>query len=337
MTFYDIIILVLLLGAVLFGYWKGLAWQIASVAAIVVSYFAAYRFRDQVAQYVQAEYPFNRIAAMLIIFVACSLIIWLAYAYVNRSLENAELDGFNRQMGALVGAFLGILLCMVVTMFSVSLLGQPAHDSIHYSKFGPYVLRGISMVRSVVPEELSASLDPHFDRFYQQTGYTPDRPINSFPAYQNPGANPNPVPGGSQYTFNPNSGQSFQGNWGYQPNTQGYQPNTQGYQPNTQGYQPNTQGYQPNTQGYQPNTQGYQPNTNGSPPNYNQTQTQARFGSQPNVNNQGTTYLPQTQRPAPAQPSQGFSLPPVEIKLDETILNGAGQFIRDRLTTPNGN
>ena len=309
MTFYDIIILVLLLGAVLFGYWKGLAWQIASVAAIVVSYFAAYRFRDQVAQYVQAEYPFNRIAAMLIIFVACSLIIWLAYAYVNRSLEKAELDGFNRQMGALVGAFLGILLCMVVTMFSVSLLGQPAHDSIHYSKFGPYVLRGISMVRSVVPEELSASLDPHFDRFYQQTGYTPDRPINSFPAYQNPGANPNPVPGGSQYTFNPSSGQSFQGNWGYQPNTQGYQPNTQ----------------------------GYQPNTNGSPPNYNQTQTQARFGSQPNVNNQGTTYLPQTQRPAPAQPSQGFSLPPVEIKLDETILNGAGQFIRDRLTTPNGN
>ena len=302
MTFYDIIILVLLLGAVLFGYWKGLAWQIASVAAIVVSYFAAYRFRDQVAQYVQAEYPFNRIAAMLIIFVACSLIIWLAYAYVNRSLEKAELDGFNRQMGALVGAFLGILLCMVVTMFSVSLLGQPAHDSIHYSKFGPYVLRGISMVRSVVPEELSASLDPHFDRFYQQTGYTPDRPINSFPAYQNPGANPNPVPGGSQYTFNPSSGQSFQGNWGYQPNTQGYQPNT-----------------------------------NGSPPNYNQTQTQARFGSQPNVNNQGTTYLPQTQRPAPAQPSQGFSLPPVEIKLDETILNGAGQFIRDRLTTPNGN
>jgi len=78
MTFYDIIILVLLLGAVVFGYWKGLAWQIASVAAVVVSYFAAYRFRDQVAQFVQAEPPFNRIAAMLIIFVACSLIIWLA-------------------------------------------------------------------------------------------------------------------------------------------------------------------------------------------------------------------------------------------------------------------
>ena len=312
MTFYDIIILVLLLGTVLFGYWKGLAWQIASVAAVVVSYFAAYRFRDQVAQYVQAEYPFNRIAAMLIIFVACSLIIWLAYAYVNRSLEKAELDGFNRQMGALVGAFLGILLCMVVTMFSVSLLGQSAHDAIHYSKFGPYVLRGISMVHAVVPEELSASLDPHFDRFYQQTNYDPSRPvdINSFPAYQNSGVNSNPVAGGSEYNnnvFNPSSGQSYQGNWSTSPAT---------------------------GQNQNPYANVYQQ------PNYNQTQTQAqpqaRYSYQPNASNQGTNYLPQAQQPAPAQPSQGYSLP-VEIKLDETILNGAGRLLRDRLTNPNGN
>lgn len=309
MTLYDIIILVLLLGAVFFGYWKGLAWQIASVAAVVVSYFAAYRFRDQVAQYVQAEYPFNRIAAMLIIFVACSLIIWLTYAYVNRSLEKAELDGFNRQMGALIGAFLGILLCMVVTMFSVSLLGQRAHDSIHYSKFGPYVLRGISMVRTVVPEELSASLDPHFDNFYQQIGYDANRPINSYPAYQNPGANSNPVTGGSAYNnnvFNPSTGQSYQGNWTTSPTT-GQNQNTY------------SNGYPPTNNGYQPTNNGYQQPTNN--------QTQTRYGSQPNASNQGTNYLPQAQQPA--QSSQGFSL-----KLDEAILNGAGQYIRDRLTTP---
>ena len=241
--------------------------------------------------------------------MACSLIIWLTYAYVNRSLEKAELDGFNRQMGALVGAFLGILLCMVVTMFSVSLLGQRAHDSIHYSKFGPYVLRGISMVHTVVPEELSASLDPHFDRFYQQTGYDPNQPvdINSFPAYQNSGVNSNSVAGGSEYNnvFNPSSGQSYQGNWSTSPAT----------------------------------GQNQNPYANvNQQPNYNQTQTQAqaRYSYQPNANNQGTNYLPQAQQPAPTQPSQGYSLP-VEIKLDETILNGAGRLLRDRLTNPNGN
>ena len=313
MTLYDIIMLALLLGTVFFGYWKGLAWQVASVAAIVVSYFAAYRFRDQVAQYVQAEPPFNRIAAMLIIFVASSLIIWLAYAYVTRSLEKAELNGFNRQMGALVGAVLGILLCMVVTMFSVSLLGQDAHDSIHHSKFGPYVLRGISTVHMVVPEELSASLDPHFDKFYQQLGYDQNRPINSYPAYQGTNGIPNAVPGGSQYPagqplFNPNSGQqaSYQGNWTASPAAS---PTPNSY---SNGYQPSN---------------SYQP-----PPTNNQTQT--RYGFQPNASNQGTNYIPQPQQ----SQQQAPGLPPIQLKLDtETLLNGAGQFLKNQIQNPNGN
>ena len=161
------------------------------------------------------------------------------------------------------------------------------------------------MVHTVVPEELSASLDPHFDRFYQQTGYDPNQPvdINSFPAYQNSGVNSNSVAGGSEYNnvFNPSSGQSYQGNWSTSPAT---------------------------GQNQNPYANGYQQ------PNYNQTQ--ARYNYQPNASNQGTNYLPQAQQPAPPQPSQGYSLP-VEIKLDETILNGAGRLLRDRLTNPNGN
>lgn len=301
MTFYDIIMLVLLLGAVLFGYWKGLAWQIASVAAVVVSYFAAYRFHYQVAQFVQAEPPFNQYAAMLIIFVACSLMIWLAYAYVNRSLEKAELDGFNRQMGALVGAVLGVLLCMVVTMFSVSLLGQTAHDSIHHSKFGPYVVRGISMVRSIVPEEFVGSLDPHFNNFQQQIGHDLNQPTGSYQPYQGDGYGSNVVPGGSQYgsgeVFNPNQQTSYQGNWNTTPATS-----------QAQG--------------------GYQPNYN--------PQTQARYGFQ---SNQGTNYVPPSQpaQQAPTQ-QQAPGLPPLQINLDsETILKGAGQYLQDRLSNPSGN
>ena len=178
------------------------------------------------------------------------------------------------------------------------------------------------MVRSVVPEELSASLDPHFERFYQQTGYDPNGPvdINSFPAYQNSGANSNSVPGGSQYTFNPSSGQSYQGNWTTSPTT--------GQTQNTYANE-----YPPSNKGYQPSNNNYQP-----PYNQAQTQTQAPYGYQSNPNVQGTNYSPQPQQPVPTQPSQGFTLPPVKINLDsETLLNGAGQFIRDRIATPNGN
>lgn len=314
MTFYDIIMLVLLLGAVIFGYWKGLAWQIASVAAVVVSYFAAYRFHYQVAPYVKAQPPFNEYAAMLIIFVACSLMIWLAYAYVNRSLEKAELDGFNRQMGALVGAVLGVLLCMVATMFAVSLLGPTAHDSIFTSKFGPYVVRGISMVRSIVPEEFAGPLDPHFNNFQQQIGHDLDLPNSSYPAYQND-SNSYAVPGGSQYgtgqVFNPNQQTSYQGNWNTTPANRQAQTEF--------------------------------PN-NGSQPTYN-PQTQPRYNYQPAASNQGTNYAPQQQyAPQPPQPTQtqqqpqSPGLPPINLKLDtETLLKGAGRWLQDSVTNPSGN
>jgi membrane protein required for colicin V production len=225
MSFYDIVMLVVLLAAVLFGYWKGLAWQIASVAAVVVSYFVAVKFRDQVASYIQAEPPFNRIGAMLIIFVACSLLIWVAYAWVSKSLEKAELDGFNRQMGALIGGVTGILLCMVITMFSVSLLGERAHDSIHQSKIGPYMVRGIWQVSSILPDELKPHVDPHLEDFKNNIGHPPDGTLNNYPDYNtangqsglgpfgvNFGGDSNGQNSGS-FTFTPGSQQSFQGNW----------------------------------------------------------------------------------------------------------------------------
>ena len=300
MSFYDIIILAVLFGAMYFGYTKGLAWQIASVAAVVVSYFAAVRFRGQVAPFVQADPPYNYIAAMLIIFIACSLVIWMVYAYVNRSLEKAELDGFNRQIGALVGAVLGVLLIMVITMFSVSLLGTTAHDSIHKSRLGGYVVRGISLVQAFVPEELDASLDPHFEKFYQQMGYQPQSNSNLQGYIQNA------VSGGSQYangqTFLPNSQTSFEGNW----NTSPAQPTQNVYQ--NSGY---------------PNN-GYQPN-----------QTQTGYGYQPAPGAQGA-YTPQQpqQQQQPSLPPIQLKLD------TENLFNGvnsAGQWIKNNVASPNGN
>lgn len=181
MTLYDIVTLTILVTAIGFGYWKGLAWQIASVAAIVISYFVAYRFRGQVAQYIQAEQPWDRIGAMLIIFVACSFLIWSVYAYISRSLHQAELKGFDRQMGALVGGITGVLLCMVVTMFSVSLLGEQAHDAIHHSKLGPYVVSGIGHVGSIIPDELAQYVSPHVEKFEQQIGHGTTKPVDQYP------------------------------------------------------------------------------------------------------------------------------------------------------------
>ena len=50
MALYDIVMLVVVVGAIWFGWWKGMAWQIASLAAIIVSYIVAVNFREPVSR-----------------------------------------------------------------------------------------------------------------------------------------------------------------------------------------------------------------------------------------------------------------------------------------------
>lgn len=181
MSIYDIAMLIIFGGAICFGYWKGLAWQVASVAAIIVSYIVAVNFRDQVAGFLQVDEPWNRIGAMLILFVGTSMIIWMIYSRVSKSLKKMELKGFDRQAGALLGAVKGALLCMVVTMFAVSLLGESAHDAIHNSKVGPYVVTGITKVSAIVPEEIAKITQKYVDEFHEQIGHDGLLPTEQYP------------------------------------------------------------------------------------------------------------------------------------------------------------
>ncbi len=59
MQTYDIIMLVVLGIATFLGAIKGFAWQVASLASIVVSYFVAYHFRSDVAKMIHAQEPWN--------------------------------------------------------------------------------------------------------------------------------------------------------------------------------------------------------------------------------------------------------------------------------------
>lgn len=213
MSIYDIVMLVVFGGAIWFGYWKGLAWQVASVAAIVVSYIVSVNFREPVSQFIQAGEPWNKIGAMLILFLGTSLLIWTLYASVAKSIKKMELKGFDRQAGAMLGAVKGVLLCMVITMFAVSLLGPQAHQAIHSSKSGPYIEKGIWQVSAIVPAELAAYVDPHLEKYKNAAGgIAPTSDPNGFfggnayPIGQTPSPNnPNQLP--------PSNAPAYQGQW----------------------------------------------------------------------------------------------------------------------------
>ncbi len=66
---YDFLMLAVLVLCTVFGAWKGMAWQIASLCSLALSSVVAVRYSLAVAPYFGAEAPWNRILAMLVLYL----------------------------------------------------------------------------------------------------------------------------------------------------------------------------------------------------------------------------------------------------------------------------
>jgi membrane protein required for colicin V production len=139
MQTYDIVMIAVLAVATIFGAIKGLAWQIASLASIVVSYTVAYTFRNDVAKMIRAQEPWNGFLAMLLLYAGTSFVIWVGFRLISGAIDRVRLKDFDRHMGALLGLGKGVVYCMLITMFAVSLLGPKQQQAIVDSKSGGYM------------------------------------------------------------------------------------------------------------------------------------------------------------------------------------------------------
>jgi membrane protein required for colicin V production len=164
---YDICMLVVLGGATVFGAWKGMAWQVASTASLVLSYLVALRFSEQLAPRFGDQAPLNRFIAMFVLYMATSLAIWLAFRMVAGVIDRVRLREFDRQMGALFGAAKGVLLCVAITFFAVTLSAK-ARTAVLESRSGYMIAQLLDRADGVMPRELHEVLDPYLNKLEQQ-------------------------------------------------------------------------------------------------------------------------------------------------------------------------
>jgi len=164
MQIYDIIMLVVFGGAVLWGLWKGFAWQVASIAGIVLSYFMAATFREPLAAQIDAEPPWNMFLAMLILFLGTALAIWIGFNMIRRSIEKTKLKDFDRQVGGVLGAVKGGILCIVITLFSVTLLSDSQKEAICNSYSGYIIATVLDQATPIMPKEVHNVVGPYLER-----------------------------------------------------------------------------------------------------------------------------------------------------------------------------
>ena len=204
---YDVLMILVVLIAAFLGWQKGMAWQVASVGAIVGSYFVAMQFRDAVSPHINLPPPMNTFAAMLVIYLASSLVIWLLFRLVRQSIEQMKLRDFDRQMGALVGAAKGGLLACLITLFAVSLLPEPQTQAIIGSRSGFFIARFLNQANSIMPDEVQQVLGPQLEKLEHPDHLgpyaSPQNPFAQQPSFPQQGTLP-PDPG--QQTWPQNGG-----------------------------------------------------------------------------------------------------------------------------------
>jgi membrane protein required for colicin V production len=168
MQSYDLIMVLVLVAATVFGFWKGMAWQIASLASLVVSYFASLKFSGQLAPMFGDHAPLNRFIAMLAIYVGTSFIIWTLFRLVAGVIDKVRLESFDRQLGAMFGFAKGALLCIVITFFAVASLPPAQGEAIVASQSGRYIVALLDKSHSVFPPEIHQIIDPYLNKIEQQ-------------------------------------------------------------------------------------------------------------------------------------------------------------------------
>ncbi len=164
---YDLVMGAVVLFSVVYGITRGFIWQLASLSSLILSCWAAVRWSPDLAPIISRQEPWNRWVAMLVIFIFCSLIVWLIFQVLSKWLRRAHLEGFDRQMGAVFGLMKGILFCLVITFFSVTLFTS-TRSLVLTSRSGPIIARLIPRVVVVLPQEIRTAVGEYLDEFEAQ-------------------------------------------------------------------------------------------------------------------------------------------------------------------------
>jgi len=177
---YDFVMLAVLVLSTAFGAWKGMAWQLASLASVILSAAVAVHFGPTLAPHLSAEEPWNRFLAMLVLYLATSLAVWLVFRMVSGVIDRVRLKEFDRQAGALFGAAKGVLWCLVITFFAVT-LSESARQAVLRCRSGYYMAVLIERAEPLLPQEVRTVLGQYIEELDRRLDPHQSPPIEGMP------------------------------------------------------------------------------------------------------------------------------------------------------------
>ena len=158
-TVYDGIMLLIVFFTTVHGFWKGATWQIAPIMSLVLGYMVAMPMSVTTAHYFGSP-PQNRLFAMVAIYIATSLVVYLMFRSFREGIDKAKLTEFDRHLGALLGAVKGVLLTVSITVILL-IYSTMAREIILKSESSTIAAKIINAIYPILPRAMNQLLRPY--------------------------------------------------------------------------------------------------------------------------------------------------------------------------------
>jgi uncharacterized membrane protein required for colicin V production len=159
LTIYDAAMAGVVVAGMIWGAWRGVTWQLASIASLILGYVASHQLSPQLAPQFGTDPVISRTLAMMAIYAVVSGGVFLVAWIFRAILRRMKFEAFDRHLGLLLGGMEGAFLGVVVTFFVVSLAPQ-TRDPIYTSLSGKLVAGIINSVGPTFKAEAGEALAP---------------------------------------------------------------------------------------------------------------------------------------------------------------------------------
>ena len=159
LTIYDAAMAGVVVAGMIWGAWRGVTWQVASIASLVLGYMVAHPASAQLAPHFPGDPVIARALAMLAVYAGVSGLVFLGAWAIRATLRAMKFEAFDRHLGMLLGGMEGALLGIVATFFVVS-LSPSTREPIFASPSGHIVGNVMNALGPVLPSEARNALAP---------------------------------------------------------------------------------------------------------------------------------------------------------------------------------
>lgn len=160
MTFFDLILLILLFGFVLYGFWFGLLHTVGALAGSFAGAFFAGVFFSPIGNFLASIWGHELMmkgAAFVIIFFIFNRLVGFGFYILDRAYRILArlpyLHSLDKTLGGLVGLFDGILVIgLALFIFSRYPLGAWMEQALYNSEFTPWFIYSSRVLQYLLPE-----------------------------------------------------------------------------------------------------------------------------------------------------------------------------------------